>query len=84
MLNINVLSFNESDCISLTVMFKAKDGGFFIYDWLRKSKYPKIYRRLEKIYTPSFNYGEFAIIKSHSELNNYKISIKEWVVKTKL
>jgi hypothetical protein len=32
---------------------------------------------------PEFNYGEFAIIKSQAGLNNYKISVKEWVEKTK-
>ena len=31
---------------------------------------------------PDFNYGEFAIIKSKSGLNNFKISIKEWHEKT--
>jgi hypothetical protein len=30
----------------------------------------------------AFNYGEFAIIKSQAGLNNYKISVKEWVEKT--
>ena len=33
--------------------------------------------------TFNFNYGEFAIIKSQVGLNNYKISVKEWVEKTK-
>ena len=30
-----------------------------------------------------FNYGEFAIIKSQTGLNSYKISVKEWSEKTK-
>ncbi len=34
------------------------------------------------IYNRNFNYGEFAIIKSHAGLNSYKISVKEWVEKT--
>jgi hypothetical protein len=29
-----------------------------------------------------FNYGEFATIKSYAGLNNYKISVREWVEKT--
>jgi len=36
----------------------------------------------EGLNNPSFNYGEFAIIKSQAGLNSYKISIKEWVKKT--
>ena len=36
----------------------------------------------ERVYNRDFNYGEFAIIKSQAGLNNYKISVKEWVAKT--
>jgi hypothetical protein len=36
-----------------------------------------------KGYGPIFNYGEFAIIKNQAGLNNYKISVKDWVEKTK-
>ena len=36
----------------------------------------------EEIHNPAFNYGEFAIIKSQSGLNSYKISVKEWTEKT--
>ncbi|WP_255156210.1 KilA-N domain-containing protein [Ferruginibacter sp. HRS2-29] len=36
----------------------------------------------ETVYNPAFNYGEFAIIKSQAGLNNYKLSVKEWVEKT--
>ncbi len=32
---ITILSNNEEDYISLTDMFKAKDGEFYISDWLR-------------------------------------------------
>ena len=32
---ISVLSLNDKDYISLTDMLKAKDGDFFISDWLR-------------------------------------------------
>lgn len=31
----------------------------------------------------AFNYGEFAIIKSQTGLNSYKLSVKDWVQKTK-
>ena len=63
-------------------MLKAKDGDFFISDWLRDRntvEFPLIW---EPVYNPNFNYGEFAIIKTRSGLNNYKISVKEWVEKT--
>jgi len=40
------------------------------------------HRIWERIYNPKFNYGEFAIIKSQAGLNNYRVSVKEWVEKT--
>lgn len=36
----------------------------------------------EKVYNPSFNYGEFAIIRNQSGLNSFKISVKEFVART--
>src|SRR3972149_3762824 len=70
------------DYISLTDMLKAKDGDFFISDWLRNRNTVEFLGIWESVYNPGFNYGEFAIIKSQAGLNNYKISVKEWVKKT--
>lgn len=36
----------------------------------------------ESVNNPAFNCGEFATIGSSAGLNNYKISVKEWVAKT--
>jgi hypothetical protein len=63
-------------------MLKAKDGDFFISDWLRNRNTVEFLGIWEKVYNPDFNYGEFAIIKSQAGLNNYKISVKEWTEKT--
>ena len=73
---------NDQDYISLTDMLKAKDGDFFISDWLRNRNTVEFLGIWERVYNPHFNYGEFAIIKSQAGLNNYKISVKEWVEKT--
>ncbi|MBI5889648.1 MAG: KilA-N domain-containing protein [Nitrosomonadales bacterium] len=70
------------DYISLTDMLKAKDGDFFISDWLRNRNTVEFLGIWESVYNPNFNYGEFAIIKSQAGLNSYKISVKEWVEKT--
>ncbi|MDP3899756.1 MAG: KilA-N domain-containing protein [bacterium] len=72
---------SDYDYISLTDMLKAKDGDFFISDWLRNRNTVEFLGIWERIYNPNFNYGEFAIIKSKAGLNNYKISAKEWVEK---
>ena len=79
---ITVLNINDTDYISLTDMLKAKDGDFFISDWLRNRNTVEFLGIWESIYNSAFNYGEFAIIKSNAGLNNYKISVKEWVAKT--
>ncbi|MBW6510591.1 MAG: KilA-N domain-containing protein [Desulfuromonadaceae bacterium] len=79
---INIVSINEQDYISLTDMLKAKDGDFFISDWLRNRNTVEFLGIWESVHNPGFNYGEFATIKSQAGLNSYKISVKEWVAKT--
>ena len=44
-------------------MLKAKDGDFFISDWLRNKNTDEGFGIRERIHNPDFNYGEFAIIK---------------------
>jgi hypothetical protein len=79
---ITVITINNEDYISLTDMLKAKDGDFFISDWLRNRNTVEFLGIWERIYNPNFNYGEFAIIRNQAGLNSYKISVKEWVAKT--
>jgi len=78
----NSITVTTDDYISLTDMLKAKDGDFFISDWLRNRNTVEYLGIWERIHNPDFNYGEFATIKSQAGLNNYKISVKEWVAKT--
>jgi KilA-N domain len=79
---ISIIQFENQDYISLSDMLKAKDGDFFISDWLRNRNTVEFLGIWERIYNPNFNYGEFAIIKSQAGLNSYKLSVKEWVEKT--
>lgn len=79
---VAVIQVDNQDYISLTDMLKAKDGDFFITDWLRNRNTIEFLGIWESIYNPNFNYGEFAIIRSQAGLNSYKISVKEWVAKT--
>ena len=81
-IEISVIPKNEMDYISLTDMLKAKDGDFFISDWLRNRNTIEFLGIWEKINNSNFNYGEFATIKSFVGLNNYKISVNEWVKRT--
>lgn len=79
---INVTKFNDEDYICLTDMIIAKDGDFFVTDWLRNKNTLEYIGIWEKVYNPDFNYGEFAIIKNQAGLNRFKISVKDFVAKT--
>ena len=79
---ISVKTINDNDYISLTDMLKAKDGDFFISDWLRNRNTLEFIGIWEEMNNPNFNYGEFAIIKNQAGLNSYKISAKELIEKT--
>ena len=60
---VSVLSVNDQDYISLTDMLKAKDGDFFISDWLRNRNTVEFLGIWETVHNPDFNYGGFATIK---------------------
>ena len=79
---ISYFNIDNEDYISLTDMLKSKDGEFFISDWLRNRNTIEFLGIWEELHNPTFNYGEFAIIKSQAGLNSYKLSVKEWVEKT--
>ena len=63
-------------------MMRAKDGDFFITDWLRNRNTLEFIGIWEKVYNPISNCGEFATIRNHAGLNSFKISVKEFVVRT--
>jgi hypothetical protein len=69
---ITIISVNDEDYISLTDMLKAKDGDFFISDWLRNRNTVEFFGIWERIYNPNFNYGEYAIIRSQASFREYK------------
>lgn len=81
-IDISIYSDGNKDYISLTDMIKAKDGEFFISDWLRNTNTLDYIGAWEVMNNPNFNYGEFAIIRSKAGSNSFKISIKELVEKT--
>ena len=63
---ITIIENKGKEYISLTDMLKAKDGDFFISDWLRNRNTVEYLGIWESVYNPSFNYGEFATIKINS------------------
>ena len=79
---INVIKNGKEDYISLTDMIKAKDGDYFITDWLRNRNTLEFLSVWEQLYNPSFNYVEFDTIKKQAGLNSFRISVKDWAEKT--
>ena len=79
---VTVFSDRTGDFISLTDMLKAKDGDFFISDWLRNRNTVEFLGIWESVHNPEFNYGGFATIRTKAGLNSYKLSVKEWVAQT--
>lgn len=80
---INISRINNEDYICITDMLKAKDGDFFIADWLRNRNTLEYIGTWESVYNPDFDLDEFSQITNCSGLNNFKISVKEFVEKTK-
>lgn len=80
--DITVVNVNDEEYLCLTDMIRAKDGDFFVTDWLRNRNTLEYLGIWEQVYNPAFNYGEFATIKNQSGLNRFKISVKEFVEKT--
>jgi hypothetical protein len=80
---VTIVQVNGEDFICITDMLKAKDGDFFISDWLRNRNTLEYLGIWEQIYNPDFNYGEFATIRGKAGLNSFKISVKEYVERTK-
>ncbi|MCZ2392322.1 MAG: KilA-N domain-containing protein [Chitinophagales bacterium] len=79
---VTIIQVDKTDYICLTDMIKAKDGDFFVTDWLRNRNTLEYIGIWEQVNNPDFNYGEFAIIRNKSGLNNFKISVKEFAERT--
>ena len=67
---VRIVKIGDEDYICLTDMLKAKDGDFFIVDWLRNRNTLEYIGIWERVYNPNFNYGEFATIRNQSGLNS--------------
>ena len=79
---INITRINDEDYICITDMLKAKDGDFFVTDWLRNRNTLEYIGTWESVYNPAFDFDEFTQITNRSGLNNFKISVKEFVERT--
>lgn len=61
---IRIVRYRAEDYISLTDMLKAKDGDFFISDWLRNRNTVEFLGIWETVHNADFNPGDFAMNRS--------------------
>ena len=80
---INITKINDEDYICITDMLKAKDGEFFVTDWLRNRNTLEYIGTWESVYNTEFDFNEFSQITNKSGLNSFKISVKEFVERTR-
>jgi len=80
--DVAVKRVQDADFLSLTDMLKAKDGEFFVKDWLRNRNTLEFIGYWEAAHNPDFKWGEFALLANKSGLNSFKISVEEFVSKT--
>ncbi|WP_288243477.1 KilA-N domain-containing protein [uncultured Chryseobacterium sp.] len=80
-IEISLTKVNSEDYICLTDMIKAKDGDFFVSDWLRNANTLDYIYAWESLNNPNFNYGEFAIIRNGAGSNSHKVSVKDLIEK---
>ena len=79
---IHISNIKGEDYICITDMLKAKDGDFFVTDWLRNRNTLEYIGTWESVYNPEFDFDEFSKITNRSGLNSFKISVKEFVERT--
>ena len=75
---LRLVKIHNEDYICITDMLTANDGQFFVSDWMRNRNTLEFLGIWEMVNNPTFNCGEFAIVKMKSGLNNFKLSVKEY------
>ena len=80
--DIGVKKVNDDDYLSLTDMLKAKEGEFFVKSWLRNRNTVEFIGIWESVHNPNFNWYEFDLIRKSAGLNNFNMSVEEWIKKT--
>jgi hypothetical protein len=80
---ITIQVFDKEDYISLTDMAKSQMQDVVIIKWLSLKNTIEYLGEWELLYNPDFNYTEFGIIKNEAGSNNFVLSVKQWIEKTK-
>lgn len=79
---ITVVTYNDSDYISLTDMARSQMQEHIIFRWLSLKSTLEYIGEWEMLYNPKFNCTEFGTIKSMAGSNNFVLSVKNWIEHT--
>ena len=80
---INVVTINAEDYISLTDMVRGVENGLALIEkWLRNKNTIEFLGIWEEMYNPDFNSPEFGGILSEAGTNRFLLSVKQWVERT--
>ena len=80
---ITVISNHDEDYISLTDMARSQMQEHIIFRWLSLKSTIEYLGEWEMLYNPIFNCTEFGTIKNMAGSNNFVLSVKNWIEKTK-
>jgi hypothetical protein len=80
---ITIITIDESDYISLTDMAHSQMEEHIIFKWMSLKSTIEYIGEWEMLFNPNFNYTEFGTIKNSAGSNNFVLSVKNWIEKTK-
>lgn len=80
---IALISQGKEDYISLTDMAHSQMEEHIIIKWLSLKNTIEYIGEWEALFNPAFNYTEFGTIKNSAGSNNFVLSVKQWIEKTK-
>jgi len=81
--DISIVKYHEEDYISLTDMARSQLQEHIIFRWLSLKSTIEYLGEWEMLYNPDFNCTEFDTIKNAAGSNNFVLSVKTWIERTK-
>lgn len=79
---IFILSYKDSDYISITDMAKKFSDDTIIYSWMRNRNTLEFLGIWELIYNKNFKGGEFETFKKQAGLNSFHLTPRKWIETT--
>jgi len=81
-IEINMISYHDSDYICLTDMVKDKEGNDHIRNWMRNRNTIEFLGIWEQLNNSNFKGVEFDTFKKQAGLNSFNLTPRKWIEKT--